>query len=183
MAVNIKLTKQQQQAIVAGVLGLGAFGYIYIAFFWLPISNRIDDTSKSVEQVEAKIDKAKQEAARLPRLQSDLKTLNDEAVEAARRLPKDKSVPEILVTLGALAQQYDVDLKSFTPGPTANKQFFVELDYPVIVRGSFHNVGKFLAAVSLEERIFNVQNINYGAEDGSGQMQVSFTLISYQYKG
>src|SRR5579885_1091015 len=106
MAINIKLTKQQQQMIVAGVLGLGAFGYIYVAFFWLPLSQRIDKMGQDVAEIEGKIDKAKQQAARLPRLQQDLKTLNDEAVEAARRLPKEKSVPDILVTVGELADQY-----------------------------------------------------------------------------
>src|SRR4051812_9557935 len=129
---NIKLTKQQQQMLVAGVFGLGAFGYIYVAFFWLPISQRIEEAAKKVEEIEVKIDKAQQEAARLPRLQQQLKALSDEEAEAERRLPKERSVPDILVTLGEIAQQYDIELQSFSPGTTSNKQFFVELSYPVV---------------------------------------------------
>lgn len=186
MAINlrsIKLTKQQQQLIVAVVLGLGGFGYIYVAFFWMPISASIEENSKKIEEIEGKIDNAKQVAARLPRLEMELKALNDKEAEAERRLPKDKDVPDILVTVGELAQENNITLQSFTPGPAAAKPFFVELSYPITVQGNFHNIGKFLAALSLEERLFNVQNVTYGAEDASGVMVVNFTLVSYQYKG
>jgi len=47
----------------------------------------------------------------------------------------------------------------------------------VTVKGQFHNIGKFLAALSLEERIFNVSNVIYSEPvAGSGEMNVSFYL-------
>ena len=181
---NIKLTKEQQQYLVAGVLFGGAFCYGYVAFFWLPISQKKAETRKKIEEVEAKIEKARRQAARLPRLEAELVDLNQRAEEAERRLPKKKSVPDILVTVSALAVKYRVTLLSFQPGGSATKQFFNELSYPVRIRGRFHDVGRFLAAVALEERIFNVQNVRYGESAGDlGEMAVDFTLISYQYKG
>ena len=178
----IKLTKQQQQMIVAAVLGIGGFGYAYIAFFWLPISAKIGETKQKIEQVQAKIEKATQQAARLPRLEKELIQLNEQAIEAEKRLPKKRSVPDILVTVGGLANKHGVALNSFTPAGMAQKAFFTELSYSMSVRGSYHRVGLFLAAVALEERIFNVSNIVYGGGE-SGELSVTFTLISYQYKG
>ncbi len=185
MAINIKLTKQQQQMLVAGVLGAGAFGYIYIAFFWLPISEKKELVNKKIEETEAKIDKARSKAGRLHQLEAELVRLNEQASEAERRLPKKKSVPEILVTVSGLAQRYNVQLVSFTPGKEAPKQFFSELSYPITIRGNYHSIGKFLAAVALEERIFNVENVVYSEPTSldTGEMQVTFNLISYQYKG
>ena len=180
---QIKLTKQQQQMIVAGALMFGAFGYSYFTFFWAPISRKIDETRAQIEKIEAKINKAKQVSARLPRLEQELVRLNEQAQQAERRLPRKKSVPDILVTVGKLAARHRVDLVSFTPGDMVNKQFFSELNYPISVKGSFHNIGKFLAAVALEERIFNVQNVTYSEASLTGDMTVTFTLVSYQYKG
>lgn len=181
---NIKLTKEQQQYLVAGVLMTAAFGYGYISFFWLPISQKKTETRKKIEETEAKIEKARRQAARLPRLEAELVDLNQRAEEAERRLPKKKSVPDILVTVSALAAKYRVTLMAFAQGGSAQKQFFNELSYPVRVRGSFHNVGRFLAAISLEERIFNVSGVKYSEASGDlGEMVVEFTLISYQYKG
>lgn len=180
---KFKLTKAHQQMIALGLVILGGGGYLFFAWFWLPTSQSIKDTREKIEAVEKKIEKAKQQEARLPRLEAELLRLNDQAVEAERRLPKKKSVPDILVTVTALAEKQHVELLTFSPGGVVNKQFFVELNYPMTVRGSFHNIGKFFAAISLEERIFNVQNVVYSDPGSSGAMTVTFTLVSYQYKG
>jgi len=181
---KITLTKQQQQMLIAGVLCLGALGYVYIAFFWLPISHSIDSAQVKITEIEGKIEKANREAARLSRLEADLAALNEQAAQAERRLPQKKATPDILVTASELAEKYGVTLLSFTPGTLKSQQFFNELSYPLAIRGTFHNTGRFLAALALEERIFNVQNILYGeANADTGEMQVTFTLLSYQYKG
>lgn len=183
MAINIKLNKQQQQMLVAGVLGIGAFSYIYYAFFWSPISLKKEETSKKIAEIEAKIDKARSKAGQLHRLEAELVRLNDQAIEAERRLPKKKSVTDILVTLSTLATKYNVELMSFAPGKETSKTHFTEAAFPVSVRGTYHNIGKFLAAVALEERIFNVESVTYTGASAEGEMTVNFALISYQYKG
>lgn len=181
---KITLSKSQQQILAAAVVGLGAFGYVYAAFFWLPISQKIKETNHKIEEVEAQIEKATRQAARLPRLEAEIVQLNQAAIEAEKRLPKKKSVPDILVTVSALAAKHHVALQNFSPGGQKSQQFFIEWSYPVTVKGTFHNIGKFLAAVALEERIFNVQSVVYsGASEETGEMSVSFTLLSYQYKG
>lgn len=180
----IKLTKQQQQMIGLGVLMLAGFGYSYVAFFWLPISAKIKEAEQKIEEVEKKIEKATQQAGRLTRLQAELVTLQSQAEDAEKRLPKQKDVPDILLNVGNLAEKSQVELVSFAPGPQSGKSpHFSELNYPMAVKGSFHNIGKFFAMVSLEDRIYNLQNVVYAAPDGSGTMTVTFTLVSYQYKG
>ena len=179
----IKLTNEQKKGIAAGVIGLVAFSYSYFSFFWLPLARKISSASANIETIESKIDKARRAAARKDHLEIELALLNRQALEAERRLPKDKSVPSILVTLSDLAARSRVQFLSFSPGATTSKQFFSELSYSVTIRGRFHDIGKFFAEISLEERIFNIQNVSYGEAKDGGHMQVQFTLISYQYKG
>lgn len=184
MASNIKLTKQQKQYLAAGIVFLGGFGYVYMSFFWLPFSQKIKEFEEKIAATDKEIEMARAQAARLPRIEAELALLNQQAAEAEKRLPRVKSVPDILVTLTTLAKKYNVDILSFSPGAQSSREFFFELSYPVAVRGSYHNLGRFLAAVALEERIFNVQSINFGgASAEKGTLSVSFTLLSYQYKG
>lgn len=180
---NIKLTKKQQQYLAVAIVLGGAACFAYFKFFWLPISKKISESKAALEDINGKIEKAKRQAARLPKLEQELVTLNQQALEAEKKLPKTKSVPDILVTLGQLGQRNRVLVQTFTPGASTSKQYFFELNYPVTIKGSFHNIGKFLAALALEERIFNVMNAVYSEPDSNGDMAVSFTLISYQYKG
>lgn len=177
----IKLTKDQQKYAAVAVFGLALFGFLYWKFFWSPIAMKIDEVRAKIEELDGKIARAKAQAARLPQLEKELITLNEQAVEAEKRLPRTKSVPEILVTISQLAAKNRVQVTSFTPGAQKVQQYFTELNYPVQVRGSFHSIGKFFAALALEERIFNVLDVKYA---GSGaDLSVTFTLISYQYKG
>ncbi|HXS99162.1 MAG TPA: type 4a pilus biogenesis protein PilO [Elusimicrobiota bacterium] len=179
----IQLSKQQQQYLGAGAVLLAVGAGVYVKFFWMPISQKMSDLSGQIEQIDSKIAKATAQASRLQRLQADLAKLNQDAVEAERRLPKAKDVPDVLVTLSTLAQQNRVDVMSFSPGPTKSQQFFTELSYPMTVKGSYHNIGRFLAAIALEERIFNVKDVVYPSAGADGAMTVSFTLLTYQYKG
>lgn len=179
----VKLTGQQKQYLAAGVIMTAAFGFVYIKFFWLPISQKIKETQDKIEQTTAKIDKAKSKAGQLSRLEADLALLNEQAAEAERRLPKTRSVPDILVTATSVAQKHGVSINTFQLGGQAGKTYFFELFYPLTLRGSFHNIGRFLAAISLEQRIFNVKDVKYGQPNEKGELQISLTLVSYQYKG
>lgn len=179
----IQLSKQEQQYVGAGAILFVMLSVVYVKFFWLPIRQAKIEATEKIEQIEAKISKAKQQAARLERLQAEIASLNERAIEAEKRLPKTKSVPDILLSLSALAQKNRVAIQSFAPGPQKSQTYFIELAYPLAVRGSYHNIGRFLAALSLEERIFNVKDISYPTADAAGDMTVTFTLLSYQYKG
>ena len=179
----MQLSKQQQQYLGAGAVLFVVFAGVYVKFFWLPIAQAQAEAAEKIEQIEAKIVKAKQQAARLERLQAEIASLNERAAEAEKRLPKTKSVPDILLAISSLAQKNRVIIQSFTPGSMKSQTYFTELQYPLAIRGSYHNIGRFLAAVALEERIFNIKDINYPAADGVGDMTVTFTLLSYQYKG
>jgi len=179
----MQFSKQQQQYLGAGAVLFVVFMGLYVKFFWLPISQAKTEAEQKIETITAKITKATAQAARLDRLQAEIKSLNERAAEAEKRLPKTKSVPDILQSISALAQKNRVVIQSFTPGPTKSQTYFIELAYPLSVRGSYHNIGRFLAAVGLEERIFNVKDINYPSADSAGDMTVTFTLLSYQYKG
>ena len=181
----IQLSKQQQQYLGAGAVLFVVGAFVYMKFFWLPISQKKSDLTSQIADIETKISKAEAQASRLKRLQDELATLYQQAGEAERRLPKTKSVPDMLVSLSGLAQDNRVVIQSFSPGSQNSKlsAYFIELSYPMTVKGSFHNVGRFLAAVALEERIFNVKDVIFPAADGNGEMMVTFTLRTYQYKG
>jgi type IV pilus assembly protein PilO len=179
----IQLTKQQQQTIAGGAFFFLVATGLYVKFFWLPISDKQKDLADQIQQIDNKIQKAEAQASRLKRLQDELSTLNQQAVEAEKRLPKNKDVPEILITLSHLADKYHVAIQNFSPGPSKSQQFFVELAYPMTVKGSYHNIGRFFAAIALQTRIFNVRDVVYPAAGGDGEMTVTFTLLTYQYKG
>lgn len=182
MKINIQLSKQQQQMVAAGAVFSIAFGYIYFAYYWKPLSHRIDEAKQKIESVNSDITKAESQAARLPRLEKELAMLNQQTAEAEKRLPKSRDVPAVIDTLSRLAHTYRAELTSFAPGNPSPKQFFTEVPYTINATGTYHDIGIFLAAIALEERIFNVRDITYSLSAGKG-LSINFILVSYQYKG
>lgn len=172
-----------RQFLIAGLVLLAALLGAYVRFFWLPTSAQKTELRRQIADAADKIVKAEAQASRLKRLQDDLAALNRQAVEAEKRLPKAKEVPDVLVALSNLASQHGVTILNFSPGPQKSQQYFVELNYPMSVSGTYHNLGRFLAAIALEQRIFNVQNVNFPSAGADGRMTATFLLIAYQYKG
>ncbi|MDE2491925.1 MAG: type 4a pilus biogenesis protein PilO [Elusimicrobia bacterium] len=179
----IQLSKQQQQYLAAGVFLSAVVIFLYVWFFWLPISKKQSELSDQIEQTDRKIAQAKAEASRLKQLQGELAVLKQQASDAEKRLPREKSVPDILDTLSSLARKYNVTILKFAPGPQKSQQYFVELDYPMSISGRYNDIGRFLAAIALEERIFNVRDVVYPGAAADGKISASFTLLTYQYKG
>jgi type IV pilus assembly protein PilO len=181
--LNITLSKQQQQALIVAVLFLGGGGYAYFRYFWNPISKRILENREKTKQVETQILKAKGQAARLPKIKEEVQVLNQQAAEAEKQLPKKKDIPAVIDTVSALSAKYNVRIQSFAPGGSSTSQYFIELPYTISLKGAYHDVARFFAAVALEQRIFNIRNVTYSEPDAESRLSVNFTLISYQYKG
>ncbi len=180
---GITLTKEQQQYIAFGVLALIGGGYTFFTYFWIPTSKKIAETKKKIVVVDGKINKAKAQAGRLKRIQMELDQLNEQAEAAEKRLPREQDLPSVIDTLSELSRKCNVDLSNFSPGGASAQAHFIEVPYQVSAKATYHDLGRFLASLALEERIFNVRNINYGTPGGSGVLTLSFTIVSYQYKG
>lgn len=183
MAIQIKLSKQQMQYVAAGVIGAAALGFVYVKFFWMPISKHIEELQAKIAENSSKIEKAQSVANRLPAIQKELADLNRQTSEMEMQLPKSRSVPDILVTVSRIAEKYGVELQNFTPGGNKQQQYFTEWTYPITCLGMYHNIGRFLAALAVEQRIYNIQNVSYGTIGTDRRIPVTFSLVAYQYKG
>lgn len=186
MRLNIQLTKQQQQMAALGVVILGAFTYSYVRFFWAPYSKRISEDREETGKIEQKIAAAKREKEHLGVLEKELESLDYEARDAEKRLPKTRDLPTVFDAVNRLARLHHVELASFAPGGLSTKPYFIEIPYQIAITGRYHDVGRFLASVSLEERIYNLKDVVYavgGSSEDKSKLNVSFTLVAYQYKG
>jgi type IV pilus assembly protein PilO len=184
--IEIKLTKEQQQMIVAGVLMTVAFGYSYFTYFWKPTAEKIQKLQGQLEQSDRDIAEARRQAARLPQLRAQIEELQAQAEAAEKKLPKTKEVPELLETINDLAHQYNITILSFTPGPQVGQQYFIEVPYQVTIKGGYHQVARFLTALALQERIFHSRSLTLSPSKGTSPLETvsgSFTLVAFQFKG
>ncbi len=185
---NIELTKEQQQYLVFAVLVIGGGGFSYVKYFWLPTSEKIKETAAKIEEVDKKIQKAQRQAGQLNKIKTQLAQLNEEAEKVEKQLPKDLDLPGVIDTVSNLAKKNAVLISSFGAPSSATKAHFKEITFMIAASGSYHDLGRFLAALALEERIYNARNLNFSigagaSPGGESNLTVTMQLVSYQYKG
>ncbi len=185
-----KLSKQQQQMIVAGLLFLVGGGYIYWNYMLKPTLENIRTREAKYQDLLAKIDSAERQARRLPALQNELASLQLELASLEKQLPKDKDLPNIIRTLTREAIQENLQFVQLDPQKPSKQQYFEILPFNVKFSGTLHALARFLASLGQQDRIFQAQNVMLvpgGNQSDSSQgivsLSISLTIQTYAYAG
>lgn len=182
------LDKKQQQMVVLGVLGVSAFLYFYIysPYGYKPTNEKIVRLTGELQNVQDKVESMKRTAQRLPALKREYDSLVSEMGQTEKRLPKQKSLEDILRIVTEQSLRYRVGVLNFTPGNGKEETYYVEIPITLNVSGQFHMLGKFLASLGLQERILSARSLslNYSPNPRKNQtISGSFTLLAYAFKG
>ena len=179
---QIQLTKEQMGQIAAGVLFGGMLVFVYLQYFWLPTAREIAANSEKVAAMESDIAKAKKQKAKYKNLEAKLVSLNAEREAAVKKLPSERRIPDLIRTVTTLSRKYKVNITAITPTGQARVEYFTKVTYSISLKGNYHDVGRFLTALGLEERIMTSENLVLTATPGSEtSVTAQFTLAAYQY--
>jgi len=181
---QIVLTKEQISQIAAGVMFGGLFIYFYLTYFWLPLGKKIAENGDRVAKIESDISSARAHKAKYKNLEEKLASLRIEKDAAEKKLPREKKFPDLIRTITDLSKKYNVKVRNITPAGESQVEYFKRVSYSLTVAGNYHDVGRFLAALGLEERILTSEGLNISATPGGdASVSASFTLVAYQYNG
>lgn len=179
---NLQLTKEQITQIVAVVFFGGLLGYLYVAYFWLPVSKNIAEKTKKIESLDRDIQNAQRKKAQFKNLEKKLQSLKVQKEDAQKKLPRSKKIPDLIDKLTRLSKKHNVEITSISPSSEKREQYFTKVYYVINARANYHDLGRFFTALALQERIFTFENVAVnGTPDGDYSALVNFSLVSYLY--
>lgn len=184
-----KLTKQQQQLIFAIAIMVFGGGYVYWNYMLKPTLEKIKVQEAKYKELADKIEVAQRQARRLPALTHERDQLLVELRALEKQLPKDKDMPNILRTLTKQAMQEDLDFRQLTPKAAIRRDYFEIIPFDLQMTGTLHSLGRFLASLGQEDRIFQAQNVNLTLSGSSAEtgglpnLNISLTIQTYAYSG
>ena len=164
---NIKLTKEQQQLLVGGILGTVAVIYGYWTFLLTPLNKDITNLEASLKTKQDSLDTARKMKAsweeytqRLARVQAGMQYV-------ARRLPLASENMGQLQHLFKMSIEGRVEISALTP----EKSLVNKSEFPGLARSSaqvtlisdFHRLGAFLSRLSAEDMVYNVDELTLTA--------------------
>jgi len=181
---QIQLTKEQITQIAAGVVIGGLAIYLYLFYFWLPTSRKIEENTQKVASIESDISKAKKQKAMYKDLEAKLASLNAEREAAVKKLPNERRIPDLIRTVTTLSRKYKVSISAIAPTGQSKVEYFTKATYAITLRGNYNDIGRFLTALGLEERILTSENLTMsGTGNPDSSVNAQFTLAAYQYNG
>ncbi len=181
---KIELTKEQITQIAAGVVFGALFIYLYLFYFWLPTAKKIEENTAKTEAMQRDIDNAKKQKARFKDLEATLADLQAQREAAVKKLPSDKKIPDLIRTITRLSRKYKVSVTAINPTGSDKVEYFTKVKYTLTVKGNYHDIGRFLTALGLEERILTSENlVMTGTTGAETSASATFILAAYQFNG
>ncbi len=141
-----------------------------------------------VEYVKKKqeVEKARALAKSFEKLKARKDSLEAVFREQLQLLPEEEDLPGLLDEIIANGRRAGVEFLLFQPQPRVAKDFYDEVPIQVEVRGTYHQLGRFLTYLAYARRLLNVRNMSITRENIPGSpytIRAKFLVIAYVYKG
>ena len=158
---------KRQLYILGGLLAVGLL-YGWWALLFKPAWDRNDQLQKQLDSLVFQLDQKKRIAANLPRLEAEIKQLQERLRASIARLPEEKEIPTLLTQVNSLGEEAGLVFTLFRPQAAVKKDFYAEIPIQVRVEGSFHALGAFFDRIGKMERIVNIGALNVAPAPATG---------------
>jgi type IV pilus assembly protein PilO len=180
------MDKEQQQKIAIVVIFAITFFYVYFKYLLGPTRQNIAQNETELASVVSRVDALKITASRLPQLRKQTEELDLQVAKVEKRLPRTRNLEDIIRTVTELAKKSGISFSNFAPQGESARQYFTEVPFLLNVTGTLHSLGKFLAVMGQQERIFCTKNVSltYSQNSKKGYtVQGTLTLLAFIYNG
>ena len=176
-----------QRMVLAGIAA-AAILYLYFFSTFVPFGHRAVAADRAAleqeyRQLSADLSKARQTLNNLAEVERQYEILSQRWQVAAKLLPEEKEVAELLRKVTLVGQQSGVEFLLFRPKAVVSGELYNENPVEVRVLGGYHQVGSFLAEVANLDRIVNVSNLALTANSDEEAQRLTvealFTATAY----
>jgi type IV pilus assembly protein PilO len=172
------------QMAVMVLLAALVVGIAYYAFPDLKDYRARTQTLKDrYAEMEGQIREGQAIEQKLPEFEREIASLQRKLGDIQQILPTGPETGDLLRWIKNLADQSNLELKSFSPGSMRPVEFYKEFPIDMNVVGRYHDMGIFLDRVSKYSRIINVDNLRMASNAGGGEKTIrsSFTATTFVY--
>lgn len=185
MQINLR-SPATQKWIIATMISVGVV-YAYVNFVWIPRQELGKRMTAEIQTESDLLARGKRIAANFQTVQDDYGRLMRSWEIAHALLPTQKEMDGLLKAITLDGQQQNVNFLLFKPLDPIEKPYYWENPIQIRTLSSYHDLGRFLAAVASMDRIVNVNGLSlreYKPKRGSSPstVEADFTASIYIFK-
>ncbi|MEQ8820075.1 MAG: type 4a pilus biogenesis protein PilO [Sumerlaeia bacterium] len=165
----MKLTDQQKQALIAGLILAAFLGFLSGYYYMMVVKPTLTRNDKVISELRAEVSTSKRELERINAILNnpqELRRLQEVVSRAERRLPKKNSTIEFLTVLQENLTKTGLATTRVSPSGVVKRQMYEE--YPFAIKGSgrYHAIGQFLNLIECNpERFMRVNSFTIENND------------------
>jgi type IV pilus assembly protein PilO len=165
------------------VIVLTAFILVIVAGYYLDTQDQRDHLER-VQKAEVSLknnfEKKQAKAANLEAYKAQMVEMQESFGTMLRQLPSKTEVADMLVDITQTGLASGLEFELFKPLAEVRKEFYAELPISIKVKGSYHNLGKFVSGMAALPRIVTLHDIKIESSK-SGALSMSATGKTYRY--
>ncbi|MBN2808906.1 MAG: type 4a pilus biogenesis protein PilO [Deltaproteobacteria bacterium] len=157
---------------------------LFTYFIYIPKIKEIEKVERKLKQAQVKLHQTQQIANQLPEFEAEIQKLNIAFKKALNKLPDNKEIPDLLLTITKLGKDAKLAFNLFQPLANRSRDFYAEVPIDIEVQGSYHAVGKFFSQICAMPRIVNIFGYNLGGYetvDGEDSLKTKFQAVTYTF--
>ncbi len=155
---------------------------VLVAYFVYPdiaqMQERIGQARAENEDLQRKIREGRTIEQNLPKLEQEIASLERKLADVQQILPSTPETGDLLRWIKNLADQSNLELKSFVPGAMRAGEFYKEFPISMDVVGRYHDLGIFFDRIGKYSRIINVDNLEIQAYRGEGEKTIRSKFVA-----
>jgi len=154
--------------ILIVILALAVPILLFWFLFFSPKLGEINSLSTNIPKLKQEIALLKAKERDLPKLEAELKVMEEILSQAVKLLPEKKDIPSVLTDISSLGNAAHLEFVSFEPQREQIRDFYVAIPVKILIKGPFHNTVSFFDQLSRMGRIVHVKEFSMGkAEEGA----------------
>jgi Tfp pilus assembly protein PilO len=185
IAAKFKLTKQQQQNLIVGLVISVGVGYVYYNYFFTPNLKLINSKSAALEQKKKDLEDARSMVSKYDEFAKKATEINEKTDFINRRLPMDTSISDTIKEITEKATACNINILGFTPGKTLAKDDYKETELVITFHTTYKDLGDFLTGIGYIERLTTPSKISIKNYTGTGAVRetvnVEMTIKIYSF--
>lgn len=155
---------------------------IIILFFYLVMTSQyqiIDSLGDQKKTLQNQITILRKKVGNLEQLQFQLESLKSTAVILENRLPEEKEIPNLLITIEDAAFLSETEIQSLVPLALASNEGYIEAPFSAALKSSYYSILYFMNYLRRPPRLIQVKNFDFKKDKAEGTFLVQMNLSTY----
>ena len=137
----------------------------FVIYYFLSYTGQIEaieEQKKTLSSIQQEIRKYERVSRKIPKLEKEIKSMEDKLKLARTNLPDEKEIPKLLKDVSNIGTKMGLNFITFKPLAEQPEEYYSQVPVSIKVQGGFHNIISFFDQISRMPRIVILSDISIG---------------------